>query len=151
TTPWTLPSNVAITVHQDLAYGQYNVNGEKYIIGRDLVASVAEALEWDEDAIVLEREFTGKELEYVETQHPFVDRVSLVINGQHVTTDAGTGCGHTAPGRGEDDFVVGQEYNLPFISPVDDKGVFTEEAGEFEGMFYDKANKESTDLLKENG
>ncbi|AWI44861.1 isoleucine--tRNA ligase [Staphylococcus nepalensis] len=151
TTPWTLPSNVAITVHPDLAYGQYNVNGEKYIIGRDLVASVAEALEWDEDAIVLEREFTGKELEYVETQHPFVDRVSLVINGQHVTTDAGTGCVHTAPGHGEDDFVVGQKYNLPVISPVDDKGVFTEEAGQFEGMFYDKANKEITDLLKENG
>ena len=106
TTPWTLPSNVAITVHPDLAYGQYNVNGEKYIIGRDLVASVAEALEWDEDAIVLEREFTGKELEYVETQHPFVDRVSLVINGQHVTTDAGTGCVHTEHGHGEDNVVV---------------------------------------------
>ena len=151
TTPWTLPSNVAITVHPDLVYGQYNVNGDKYIIGKDLVANVAEALEWDEDAIELEKEFKGSDLEYIETQHPFVDRVSLVINGLHVTTDAGTGCVHTAPGHGEDDFIVGQKYNLPVISPVDDKGVFTEEAGQFEGMFYDKANKEITDLLKENG
>lgn len=151
TTPWTLPSNVAITVHPDLIYGQYNVNGDKYIIGKDLVANVAEALEWNEDAIELEKEFKGSDLEYIETQHPFVDRVSLVINGLHVTTDAGTGCVHTAPGHGEDDFVVGQKYNLPVISPVDDKGVFTEEAGQFEGMFYDKANKEITDLLKENG
>ncbi|WP_210130659.1 isoleucine--tRNA ligase [Staphylococcus sp. GDK8D82P] len=151
TTPWTLPSNVAITVHPDLIYGQYNVNGDKYIIGKDLVANVAEALGWNEDAIELEKEFKGSDLEYIETQHPFVDRMSLVINGLHVTTDAGTGCVHTAPGHGEDDFVVGQKYNLPVISPVDDKGVFTEEAGQFEGMFYDKANKEITDLLKENG
>lgn len=151
TTPWTLPSNVAITVHPDLTYGQYNVNGQKYIIGKDLASDVVEALDWDEDTLVLENEFKGKELEYIEAQHPFFERESLVINGLHVTTDAGTGCVHTAPGHGEDDYIVGQKYNLPVISPVDDKGVFTDEAGQFEGMFYDKANKEITDLLKENG
>ncbi|MGW7832331.1 isoleucine--tRNA ligase [Staphylococcus xylosus] len=151
TTPWTLPSNVAITVHPDLTYGQYNVNGQKYIIGKDLASDVVEALGWDEDTLVLENEFKGKELEYVEAQHPFFERESLVINGLHVTTDAGTGCVHTAPGHGEDDYIVGQKYNLPVISPVDDKGVFTDEAGQFEGMFYDKANKEITDLLKGNG
>ncbi|WP_436860743.1 isoleucine--tRNA ligase [Staphylococcus caeli] len=151
TTPWTLPSNVAITVHPDLTYGQYNVNGEKYIIGKDLASDVVEALGWDEDTLVLEKEFKGKDLEYVQAQHPFFDRESLVINGLHVTTDAGTGCVHTAPGHGEDDYIVGQKYKLPVISPVDDKGVFTEEAGQFEGMFYDKANKEITDLLKEDG
>lgn len=149
TTPWTLPSNVAITVHPDLTYGQYNVNGKKYIIGKDLASDVVEALGWDENTLELEKEFKGSELEYVETQHPFVDRVSLVINGLHVTTDAGTGCVHTAPGHGEDDYFVGQKYKLPVISPVDDKGVFTEEAGQFEGMFYDKANKAITDVLKE--
>lgn len=149
TTPWTLPSNVAITVHPDLTYGQYNVNGKKYIIGKDLASDVVEALGWDENTLELEKEFKGSELEYVETQHPFVDRVSLVINGLHVTTDAGTGCVHTAPGHGEDDYVVGQKYKLPVISPVDDKVVFTEEAGQFEGMFYDKANKAITDVLKE--
>ena len=151
TTPWTLPSNVAITVHPDLTYGQYNVNGQKYIIGKDLASDVVEALGWDEDTLVLENEFKGKELEYIEAQHPFFERESLVINGLHVTTDAGTGCVHAAPGHGEDDYIVGQKYNLPVISPVDDKGVFTDEAGQFEGMFYDKANKEITDLLKENG
>ncbi|EGG97946.1 isoleucine--tRNA ligase [Staphylococcus warneri VCU121] len=147
TTPWTIPSNVAITVHPELKYGQYNVNGKKYIIAQALAETVAEALEWDQDTIQLEKEFTGKELEYVEAQHPFLDRTSLVINGEHVTTDAGTGCVHTAPGHGEDDYIVGQKYDLPVISPLNDKGVFTEEGGPFEGMFYDKANKAVTDLL----
>ncbi|EJY94594.1 isoleucine--tRNA ligase [Staphylococcus arlettae] len=149
TTPWTLPSNVAITVHPDLTYAQYKVNGEKYIVGKDLISDVVNQLEWDENEIELEKEFRGSELEYVEAQHPFMDRTSVVINGTHVTTDAGTGCVHTAPGHGEDDYIVGQKYNLPVISPVNDKGVFTEEAGQFEGLFYDKANKEITDLLKE--
>ena len=81
-------------------------------------------------------------------QHPFLDRESLVINGDHVTTDAGTGCVHTAPGHGEDDYCW-SKYELPVISPIDDKGVFTEEGGQFEGMFYDKANKAVTDLLTE--
>jgi isoleucyl-tRNA synthetase len=151
TTPWTLPSNVAITVHPELTYGQYNVNGEKYIIGKDLVSDVAEQIGWNDEDITLEKEFKGSELEYVETQHPFVDRISLVINGTHVTTDAGTGCVHTAPGHGEDDYIVSQKYDLPVISPVDDKGVFTEEAGQFAGQFYDKANKPITDLLTEKG
>ena len=79
------------------------------MIAEALAESVSEALGWDKDTIQLEKEFTGKELEYVETQHPFIDRVSLVINGGHVTTDAGTGCVHTAPGHGEDDYVVGQK------------------------------------------
>ncbi|HDZ6373485.1 TPA: isoleucine--tRNA ligase [Staphylococcus aureus] len=151
TTPWTIPSNVAITVHPELKYGQYNVNGEKYIIAEALSDAVAEALDWDKASIKLEKEYTGKELEYVVAQHPFLDRESLVINGDHVTTDAGTGCVHTAPGHGEDDYIVGQKYELPVISPIDDKGVFIEEGGQFEGMFYDKANKAVTDLLTEKG
>lgn len=151
TTPWTIPSNVAITVHPELKYGQYNVNGEKYIIAEALSDAVAEALDWDKASIKLEKEYTGKELEYVVAQHPFLDRESLVINGDHVTTDAGTGCVHTAPVHGEDDYIVGQKYELPVISPIDDKGVFTEEGGQFEGMFYDKANKAVTDLLTEKG
>lgn len=73
--------------------------------------AVAEALGWDKDSIKLEKEFSGKELEYVVAQHPFLDRESLVINGEHVTTDAGTGCVHTAPGHGEDDYIVGQNMN----------------------------------------
>ncbi len=151
TTPWTLPANVAITVHPELTYVQMSVEGQKYVIAEALVDSVADALEWNKETVVREKAFKGSELEYVETAHPFIDRVSLVINGTHVTTDAGTGCVHTAPGHGEDDYIVGQKYGLEVISPVDDKGVFTEEAGQFAGMFYDKANKEITTLLTEKG
>ncbi|MBM0319693.1 isoleucine--tRNA ligase [Staphylococcus pseudintermedius] len=151
TTPWTLPSNVAITVHPELTYVQMNVDGTRYIIAEALVDAVAEQLGWDKEAVVREKDFKGSELEYIEAQHPFVDRISLIINGEHVTTDAGTGCVHTAPGHGEDDFIVGQKYGLEVISPLDDKGVFTAEGGPFEGMFYDKANQAVTELLTEKG
>ncbi|PCF53837.1 isoleucine--tRNA ligase [Staphylococcus delphini] len=151
TTPWTLPSNVAITVHPELTYVQMNVDGTRYIIAEALVDAVAEQLGWDKEAIIREKDFKGSELEYIEAQHPFIDRISLIINGEHVTTDAGTGCVHTAPGHGEDDFIVGQKYGLEVISPLDDKGVFTAEGGPFEGMFYDKANQAVTELLTEKG
>lgn len=151
TTPWTLPSNVAITVHPELTYVQMNVDGTRYIIAEALVDEVAEQLGWDKATIVREKDFKGSELEYIEAQHPFIDRISLIINGEHVTTDAGTGCVHTAPGHGEDDFIVGQKYGLEVISPLDDKGVFTAEGGPFEGMFYDKANQAVTELLTEKG
>ncbi|HCG2230600.1 TPA: isoleucine--tRNA ligase [Staphylococcus pseudintermedius] len=151
TTPWTLPSNVAITVHPELTYVQMNVDGTRYIIAEALVDAVAEQLGWDKEAVVREKDFKGSELEYIEAQHLFIDRISLIINGEHVTTDAGTGCVHTAPGHGEDDFIVGQKYGLEVISPLDDKGVFTAEGGPFEGMFYDKANQAVTELLTEKG
>ncbi|WP_214528470.1 isoleucine--tRNA ligase [Staphylococcus pseudintermedius] len=151
TTPWTLPSNVAITVHPELTYVQMNVDGTRYIIAEALVDAVAEQLGWDKEAVVREKDFKGSELEYIEAQHPFIDRISLIINGEHVTTDAGTGCVHTAPGHGEDDFIVGQKYGLEVISPLDDKGVFTAEGGPFEGMFYDKTNQAVTELLTEKG
>ncbi|EGQ4204903.1 isoleucine--tRNA ligase [Staphylococcus pseudintermedius] len=151
TTPWTLPSNVAISVHPELTYVQMNVDGTRYIIAEALVDAVAEQLGWDKEAVVREKDFKGSELEYTEAQHPFIDRISLIINGEHVTTDAGTGCVHTAPGHGEDDFIVGQKYGLEVISPLDDKGVFTAEGGPFEGMFYDKANQAVTELLTEKG
>ncbi|HAR6437078.1 TPA: isoleucine--tRNA ligase [Staphylococcus pseudintermedius] len=151
TTPWTLPSNVAITVHPELTYVQMNVDGTRYIIAEALVDAVAEQLGWDKEAVVREKDFKGSELEYIEAQHPFIDRISLIINGEHVTTDAGTGCVHTAPGHGEDDFIVGQKYGLEVISPLDDKGVFTAEGGPFEGVFYDKANQAVTELLTEKG
>ena len=84
-------------------------------------------------------------------KHPIYDRDSLVILGDHVTTDSGTGCVHTAPGHGEDDFIIGKKYNLDVLCPVDDKGVLTDEAPGFEGLFYDKANKPITEKLEEVG
>lgn len=151
TTPWTIPSNTGIAVSPKLNYVQVNVEGNKYIVAEGLLDTVCEALDWNKETIVREKEFSGTELEYVKTKHPFIDRTSLVILGDHVTTDAGTGCVHTAPGHGEDDYIAGQKYGLEVISPVDDKGVFTEEAGEFAGQFYDKANKAITEKLEQVG
>lgn len=151
TTPWTIPSNLGIAVNPELTYVQVNVEGKKYVVAEALLDAVCEDLEWNKETIVREKELKGSELEYVTAQHPFIDRTSLVILGDHVTTDAGTGCVHTAPGHGEDDYVIGQKYDLGVISPIDDKGVFTEEAGEFAGQFYDKANKTITEKLEEVG
>lgn len=151
TTPWTIPANVAIAVNPSLNYAQINVNNNKYIVAEALLDRVSDELEWNKNDIVKEKEFVGSDLEYITAQHPFINRTSLVILGDHVTTDTGTGCVHTAPGHGEDDYIVGKKYGLDVISPIDDKGVLTEEAGEFEGLFYDKANKSITDKLNDTG
>ncbi|MFP7494162.1 isoleucine--tRNA ligase [Terribacillus saccharophilus] len=149
TTPWTLPANVAISLHPEVTYVVAKVGDDKYVVAEDLLGSVTETLEWSSPEVL--KSFKGKEAEYVTTQHPFYDRDSLIILGEHVTTDSGTGCVHTAPGHGEEDFFASQKYKLPIISPLDDKGVFTSEAPGFEGVFYDKANKDITELLEEKG
>ncbi|MGG1607391.1 isoleucine--tRNA ligase [Bacillus wiedmannii] len=149
TTPWTLPANLGISVHPELEYAIVKVNDEKYIIASELFETVAKTLEWENAEVV--KTVKGSELEYTVAKHPFYDRDSLVMLGDHVTTDAGTGCVHTAPGHGEDDFVVGKKYGLEVLCPVDDKGVLTNEAPGFEGLFYDKANKPITEKLEEVG
>ncbi|EAO52502.1 Isoleucyl-tRNA synthetase [Bacillus thuringiensis serovar israelensis ATCC 35646] len=149
TTPWTLPANLGISVHPELEYSIVKVNDEKYIIASELFETVAKTLEWENAEVV--KTVKGSELEYTVAKHPFYDRNSLVMLGDHVTTDAGTGCVHTAPGHGEDDFVVGKKYGLEVLCPVDDKGVLTNEAPGFEGLFYDKANKPITEKLEEVG
>ncbi|WP_439873946.1 isoleucine--tRNA ligase [Bacillus mycoides] len=149
TTPWTLPANLGISVHPELEYSIVKVNDGKYIIASELFETVAKTLEWENAEVV--KTVKGSELEYTVAKHPFYDRDSLVMLGDHVTTDAGTGCVHTAPGHGEDDFIVGKKYGLEVLCPVDDKGVLTEEAPGFEGLFYDKANKPITEKLEEVG
>ena len=149
TTPWTLPANLGISVHPELEYVIVNVNDEKYIIASELFETVEKTLEWENAEVV--KTVKGSELEYTVAKHPFYDRDSLVMLGEHVTTDAGTGCVHTAPGHGEDDFLVGKKYGLEVLCPVDDKGVLTNEAPGFEGLFYDKANKPITEKLEEVG
>ncbi|TKI97950.1 isoleucine--tRNA ligase, partial [Bacillus wiedmannii] len=149
TTPWTLPANLGISVHPELEYAIVKVNDEKYIIASELFETVAKTLEWENAEVV--KTVKGSELEYTVAKHPFYDRDSLVMLGDHVTTDAGTGCVHTAPGHGEDDFVVGKKYGLEVLCPVDDRGVLTNEAPGFEGLFYDKANKPITEKLEEVG
>lgn len=147
TTPWTIPSNVAITVRGDGDYSVYEADGQRYVLADRLAEEVAEKIGWQD--IKLVKSFKGAELEGLVAHHPYLDRDSHLILGDHVTFDAGTGLVHTAPGHGDDDFVVGQKYNLPVISPIDAQGYFTDEIPEFEGMFYDDANIKSTDLLKE--
>lgn len=149
TTPWTLPANLGISVHPELEYSIVKVNNEKYIIASELFETVTKTLEWENTEVV--KTVKGSDLEYTVAQHPFYDRDSLVMLGEHVTTDAGTGCVHTAPGHGEDDFLVGKQYGLEVLCPVDDKGVLTSEAPGFEGLFYDKANKPITEKLEEVG
>ncbi|RPF56064.1 isoleucine--tRNA ligase [Aquisalibacillus elongatus] len=149
TTPWTIPANLAIAVHPELEYAVVDNQGTKYVIAQDLLEEVSEKAEWESPEVV--KTLQGKELERVVTKHPFYDRDSLVILGDHVTTESGTGCVHTAPGHGEDDFWIGKQYGLDVLCPVNEKGVFTEEAPGFEGQFYDKANKEITEKLEEVG
>ncbi|WP_107942246.1 isoleucine--tRNA ligase [Metasolibacillus fluoroglycofenilyticus] len=149
TTPWTLPANLGITVNPELTYVVVAVADNKFIIAKDLLETIATELQWENYEIV--QELKGEALDRVVAAHPFYDRDSLVMLGDHVTADAGTGCVHTAPGHGEDDFNVGKLYGLPVLSPVDNRGCYTNEAPGFEGMFYDEANKAITEKLKEVG
>lgn len=149
TTPWTLPANLGITVNPELTYVVAAVADNKFIIAKDLLETIAQELAWESYEIV--QELQGEALDRVVAAHPFYDRDSLVMLGDHVTADAGTGCVHTAPGHGEDDFNVGKLYGLEVLSPVDNRGCYTSEAPGFEGLFYDDANKVITEKLKEVG
>lgn len=149
TTPWTIPANLGISIHPEFKYAVAKVGDRKFVVAEELLKSVAEAVGWEEFAV--EKTVLGSDLEYVVASHPIYGRDSLVMTGEHVTLDAGTGCVHTAPGHGEDDFYIGQRYNLGVLSPVDDRGHMTDEAPGFEGLFYDKANKFITEKLEEVG
>ncbi|MFP3124174.1 isoleucine--tRNA ligase [Ectobacillus funiculus] len=149
TTPWTIPANLGISIHPELDYSVVKAGGAKYIIASALLESVANTIGWENPEVV--RTLKGSEMEYVVAKHPLYGRDSLVMLGEHVTTDAGTGCVHTAPGHGEDDFIVGQKYGLDVLCPVDDKGCMTKEAPGFEGLFYEEANKPIGQKLEEVG
>ncbi len=150
TTTWTLPANVAICVGPDFEYSLVKGGGEYYVLATELAASAMEA------AGITEYEtlgtISGKELEYIKCRHPFLDRISLVIVGDHVTLESGTGCVHTAPGHGVEDFVVCKNYpELPVVVPVDARGRLTEEAGQFAGLTTEEANKPIAEHLNETG
>ncbi|GHH96486.1 isoleucine--tRNA ligase [Neobacillus kokaensis] len=149
TTPWTIPANLGISVHPELTYVVVSENGHKYLVAESLLEAVTNEIGWESPEVV--QKVKGAELENVIASHPLYERDSLVMLGEHVTTDAGTGCVHTAPGHGEDDFLVGQKYGLEVLCPVDDKGYMTSEAPGFEGLFYEDANKPIGQKLEENG
>ncbi|WP_412095313.1 isoleucine--tRNA ligase, partial [Bacillus haynesii] len=149
TTPWTIPANLGIAVHPELEYSVVAAGGGRYVMASALIESVAKAIGFEDHEVV--QTVKGKDLEHIVAVHPLYGRDSLVMLGEHVTTDAGTGCVHTAPGHGEDDFIIGQKYGLDVLCPVDEKGHMTSEAPGFEGLFYDQANKPITEQLEEKG
>jgi isoleucyl-tRNA synthetase len=169
TTPWTLPANLAIAVNAEFEYALVAVEGdagllrsarndegvrarndggvmahddegvrERYVVAKEMIPALEAS--WGM-SLTVEKLLQGKELERIVCRHPFLGRDSLVILGEHVTLEQGTGCVHTAPGHGEEDFAVGQKYGLPVLCPVDGRGVFTEEAGIYAGQKIWEANK----------
>jgi len=149
TTPWTLLGNVAIAFHPTFDYQLLKVGNEIFIMLKELVAPIMEKV-GIENFEVLDT-IKGKKFEGLECQHPFLDRRSKLILADYVTKEEGTGCVHTAPGHGEEDYQSGVKYNLPILSPVNERGEFTPEAGEFKGQDVFKANEGIIKKLKENG
>ncbi len=138
TTPWTIPANLAVSVNPDLVYAVVEVGENapgrfKYlIVAKDLVDRLSDVLK---TPLQVKATIMGRLLEHSTYKHPLFDRQSeIVIGGDYVTTESGTGLVHTAPGHGQEDYLVGQRYGLPILSPVDDNGNFTEEAGRFAGL-----------------
>ncbi len=137
TTPWTIPGNLAISLNPGLTYAvaearsHLKPTADYFLVAADLVESLAQVLETE---LVVKATFPGKTLEHSTYRHPLFDRESPLAMGEHVTTESGTGLVHTAPGHGQDDYVVGQNYGLAVLSPVDDNGIFTVEAGPFAGL-----------------
>lgn len=149
TTTWTLPGNLAICLGPNYTYSLVKVNDEYLVIAAELIESVMKAGGIESWEVCCE--FLGSDLEYMKVKHPFLDRESLVILGDHVTLESGTGCVHTAPGHGVEDYEVSVKYQLPIVVPVDSKGTLTEEAGEFAGLSTDDANKAIAKKLEETG
>ena len=151
TTTWTLPGNVAICVGPEFEYSLIKCGEEYYVMATELFKSALEAAEITEYEVV--GTIKGADLERMTTQHPFLDRESLVIVGDHVTLESGTGCVHTAPGHGVEDYDVCHNHypELPIIVPVDNHGKLTAEAGQFNGLTTDEANKAIAKCLEESG
>ncbi len=145
TTPWTLPANLAIAFHPDFDYAAVEQDGEVFIVAEGRLEALREAIGFSGKVLST---VSGKELEGMKVDHPFIARKSQAVLGDFVSLDDGTGVVHIAPGHGEDDYETGLKYGLDVYAPVDDKGRFTKEAGELEGQFVFKANAVIVDILK---
>nr|WP_194950463.1 isoleucine--tRNA ligase [Parvibacter caecicola] len=157
TTPWTLPANAAVSLAPDAAYVMVQAEGKNMIMAKDLVEQVAQEAGWADWALVSDAEgnpvtVAGKQLCGLTYTCPIrQDLQGSLIYGDHVTLDTGTGAVHTAPGHGQDDYLVGLEFDIPVRMPVDDNGVLTAEAGPFEGLSTDDANPKIIEWLREQG
>ena len=150
TTPWTLPANLAIALHPEFEYAAVEVgHNQVFIMARELIQSAMKIFGISDYAVIAE--INPKTLERKKCRHPMVERDSLIILGDHVTLDAGTGCVHTAPGHGREDYEVGIEYGLETYSPVDNNGCFTDDVEFFKGQFVFDANANINKKLNEIG
>ena len=150
TTPWTLLANVAIAVHPDADYVYVTgKDGEVYIMAKMLVDTAMKRIGIKEYKAL--KTVKGRELESLEARHPFIDRASKVVTAPYVSMEDGTGCVHTAPGHGQEDYITGKRYKLPTLMPVDARGKFDNTCGEFSGHNVIKANKEIVEKLKSLG
>ena len=152
TTPWTIPSNVAISMHPKFEYTFFEYKGDIYIAAQDLLGAFLADTGIEESEIKVVGSCIGQDLELLEVKHPLIDRNSKIILGEHVTLDAGTGLVHTAPGHGLEDYEVGCKYGIEVLSPLDSKGCWTEEGRipELVGVPYYKGNDMVIDMLEAN-
>ncbi len=146
TTPWTIPANLATAVHPGFDYVLVEAGEERYLLAEGLLEEIKEK-SGKEMRVV--QKFKGTELEGIRCTHPLYDRESPLVLSEHVTLEQGTGCVHIAPGHGQEDFDLGKEYNLEVLNPVDSQGRFTDEAGRFAGLRYDKGNGAVIEALDE--
>jgi isoleucyl-tRNA synthetase len=148
TTPWTIPANLAIAVHPDYDYALFEINGEYYISANRLIPVISEILGGAKYKIL--KEFKGDQLKGLNTTHPLYDRNSILITMDYVELETGTGCVHTAPGHGEEDYTAGLLYDLEIYSPVDPSGCFDHTTGKYHGKNIFTANDEVVDDLRNN-
>ncbi|PKL01553.1 MAG: isoleucine--tRNA ligase [Tenericutes bacterium HGW-Tenericutes-1] len=149
TTPWTIPANLAVALGPDIEYVLIKTDQNRlFVVAKSRLEAIKEILAFTKADV--QKSFLGSDLEGVTYKHPLYDRISPVILGDHVTTEDGTGLVHTAPGHGEDDFIIGQKYHLDVFCPVDEHGKMMKSAGErFEGLFVDDCNGEVIKALEE--
>ncbi len=153
TTPWTIPSNMAISMHPRFEYTFFEYKGDVYVVAQELLGSFLNDVEWEESDIKVLGSCVGQDLELLNTKHPLVDRKSPIILGEHVTLDAGTGSVHTAPGHGLEDYEVGCKYGIEVFSPLDGQGIWTDSVGisELVGIPYYKGNSMVIEMLQNCG
>ena len=150
TTPWTLPANLGIAFHPELDYVAVEHQDEVFIFAEGFLEDLAPRFGWGDDYRVLTT-FAGAKLEGFECRHPFIDRPSKLVLADYVTLEQGTGCVHTAPGHGQEDYETGLRYGMEIYAPVDHQGRFLSDVERFAGMKVFDANKPITELLKEQG
>jgi isoleucyl-tRNA synthetase len=149
TTPWTLPANLAVALHPDFEYAAVSVGDETWVLAKELVETVMKEVGVEEYSVTSTFSATG--LEKKNCRHPFLDRDSLLVLADYVTTDAGTGCVHTAPGHGTDDYQTGLRYGLDILSPVNNEGIYTDEAGPYAGEKVPEVNSRIIEDMTASG